>query len=94
MSRRFRVAVAVAVVVNVAFLLFVASQTADAAARRGRPRPGPIEQRIELEAETVIGENQRPPGLDVHVRRYEQHDSLVRIRADFVPEIAKSAEQL
>jgi len=45
-------------------------------------------------ADTIEGDLIKPEGLDINVRDFAKHSSLIRIRKDFIAEILKSAEDL
>ncbi len=52
------------------------------------------EKRFDFEADEVTGELVKPEGTDIRVRSFREHSSLIRVRADFIREIVKSAEDL
>ena len=54
----------------------------------------PRVKNVEIEAENLKGELVTPIGDMFVVRRQAEHGSLIRLRADFLPEVVKSAENL
>jgi hypothetical protein len=48
----------------------------------------------DFEDDNVEGDLQRPDGELVAAMNKAQHDSLIEIRKDFIPEILKSLEEL
>lgn len=54
----------------------------------------PKAKTYDFSADVIDGELARPDGENMDVRGYEKHSSLIRIRAHFIYEIVKSAEDL
>jgi hypothetical protein len=57
----------------------------------------PAGQRVknyDFDADVIDGELVRPEGEMRSVRTFAEHGSLIRVRADFIREIVKSAEDL
>jgi hypothetical protein len=48
----------------------------------------------DFDDDLVEGELQRPDGEYIDTRRKAKHSSLIKIRADFIPEMLKSAEDI
>jgi hypothetical protein len=48
----------------------------------------------DFSADNIEGELVKPDGEMVKERKYAEHTSLIRVRADFIREIVKSAEEL
>ena len=48
----------------------------------------------DFDGDTLEGDLLKPDGTSVDVRDFGGHDSLIRIRKDFIDEIIKSAEDL
>jgi len=75
---------------------------ADAQQKDKKPPPKadatqPAAQRVknyDFDADLVEGELVRPDGEIRTARKFAEHGSLIKVRADFVPEIVKSAEDL
>jgi hypothetical protein len=57
----------------------------------------PAQQRVknyDFDADDVDGELVKPEGEFLNARKFAEHGSLIRVRADFIREIVKSAEDL
>ncbi len=52
------------------------------------------DKKFDFEADEVTGELVKPEGSDITSRKFAEHTSLIRVRADFIKEIVKSAEDL
>jgi hypothetical protein len=48
----------------------------------------------DFDDDLVEGELQRPDGEYIDTQRKAKHSSLIKIRADFIPEMFKSAEDI
>jgi hypothetical protein len=63
----------------------------------GAPASAPAAQRVknyDFDADLIDGELVKPEGEFLAGRKYAQHGSLIKVRADFIREIVKSAEDL
>jgi hypothetical protein len=49
---------------------------------------------LTIEAEPVGGDRPVPDGTDLRLRRFEPAGSMLRLRRDFIDQIAKSADEL
>lgn len=57
----------------------------------------PAAQRVknyDFDADLVEGELVKPEGEFLNARKFAEHGSLIKVRADFIREIVKSAEDL
>jgi hypothetical protein len=57
----------------------------------------PAQQRVknyDFDADVIDGELVKPEGEFLNARKFAEHGSLIRVRADFIREIVKSAEDL
>ncbi len=57
----------------------------------------PAAQRVknyDFDADVIDGELVKPEGEFLNARKFAEHGSLIRVRADFIREIVKSAEDL
>ena len=57
----------------------------------------PAQQRVknyDFNADVIDGELVKPEGEFLNARKFAEHGSLIRVRADFIREIVKSAEDL
>jgi hypothetical protein len=57
----------------------------------------PAQQRVknyDFDADLIDGELVKPEGEFLNARKFAEHGSLIRVRADFIREIVKSAEDL
>jgi len=57
----------------------------------------PAGQRVknyDFDADIIDGELVKPEGEFLAARKFAEHGSLIRVRADFIREIVKSAEDL
>lgn len=65
------------------------------AQNRGGNKPatpaGKVKQ-YDFSGDTIDGELVKPEGEFVNTRKFAEHTSLIRVRADFIKEIVKSAE--
>jgi hypothetical protein len=52
------------------------------------------DKKFDFEADEVTGELVKPEGVDINAVKFTAHDSLIRVRQDFIKEIVKSAEDL
>ncbi|MBA3403497.1 MAG: hypothetical protein H0U13_02255 [Gemmatimonadaceae bacterium] len=48
----------------------------------------------DFSGDTIEGDLVKPEGSTVDARDFAKHNSLIKIRKDFIPEIIKSAEDL
>ena len=95
MIRRFgSLVVALAVLVSGGAALAQKKDTAKPAAAPPAPAPGVKRKEYSFDADQIEGELIKPTGEFSSARTFAEHGSLIRIRADFVPEIVKSAEDL
>jgi len=75
---------------------------ADAQQKDKKPPPKadssqPAAQRVknyDFDADLVEGELVKPEGEFLNARKFAEHGSLIKVRADFIREIVKSAEDL
>ena len=69
--------------------------SAGAAVAQPAPKqPAKEVKTYDFSGDTLEGSLIKPDGTSVDVRDFGQHDSLIRIRKDFIAEILKSAEDL
>jgi hypothetical protein len=60
---------------------------------RGKPAtPAGKVKQYDFSGDTIDGELVKPEGEFVNTRKFAEHTSLIRVRADFIKEIVKSAE--
>jgi len=73
-----------------------AAKPAAPAAKPAAPSAAPVKppKQYSFDADEIQGELVNPTGDFKTVRTFAEHGSLIRVRADFVPEIVKSAEDL
>ena len=63
------------------------------AQNRGKPAtPAGKVKQYDFSGDTIDGELVKPEGEFVNTRKFAEHTSLIRVRADFIKEIVKSAE--
>ncbi len=72
------------------------AQKKDAAAKPAAPSAAPVKppKQYSFDADEIQGELVKPTGDFSTARTFAEHGSLIRVRADFVREIVKSAEDL
>src|SRR5262245_24365686 len=79
----------------------LAQKDAKKPAATAKPAAGetsaPAGQRVknyDFDADIIDGELVKPEGEFLAARKFAEHGSLIRVRADFIREIVKSAEDL
>ncbi len=55
---------------------------------------GPRVHNYDFDADLIDGELVKPEGEFLAARKFAEHGSLIRVRADFIREIVKSAEDM
>ena len=75
-------------VVVTAFLVLTSSPAG--AQNKGKPK----EKTYDFSGDTIDGDLVKPDGEFVDARKFASHDSLIKVRRDFIREILKSAEDL
>jgi hypothetical protein len=71
-----------------------AAKPASAATETAAPNAAPRVKNYDFDADVIDGELVKPEGDWLAPRKFAEHGSLIRIRADFVREIVKSAEDM
>ena len=64
------------------------------AGQAGGTTAQPRVKNYDFDADDVDGELVKPEGEFLNARKFAEHGSLIRVRADFIREIVKSAEDL
>jgi hypothetical protein len=54
----------------------------------------PRVKNFDFDADVIDGELVKPEGEFLNARKFAEHGSLIKVRADFIREIVKSAEDL
>ncbi|MCU1277027.1 MAG: hypothetical protein JWM53_573 [bacterium] len=77
-----------------AFLLAVTLAAATGGAKHAQPAPAqPAAKHIDIDDDEVVeGGTANAAGEDVFARKKSRFGTLIKLRADFLPELLKSAE--
>jgi hypothetical protein len=74
-------------------VLFAGVASAQPAPKGGGDKAGKVKV-YDFSGDTIEGDLVKPEGSTVDARDFAKHNSLIKIRKDFIPEIIKSAEDL
>jgi hypothetical protein len=77
----------------IAFALVVSGDAFAQNKGKGKDPKGAAKvKQYDFSGDTIDGELVKPEGEFVNTRTFAEHTSLIRVRADFIKEIVKSAE--
>ena len=74
-------------------LVATAASTANAQQKPDKPEQKKV-RTFDFSGDDIDGELVKPDGDFIDPRQFAKHTSLIRVRADFIKEIVKSAEDL